>query len=72
MSASFLEQHRLSVQVQKPALRAVHAAGDLPGPDPERTSYGSFGSFSDPDGNAWIVQDVTTRRALPTAAALAG
>jgi catechol 2,3-dioxygenase-like lactoylglutathione lyase family enzyme len=33
-----------------------------PGPDPERTSYGSFCSFSDPDGNAWLVQEVTTRR----------
>ena len=33
----------------------------LPGPHPNRTSYGSFFSFSDPDGNAWIVQEVTTR-----------
>jgi len=32
-----------------------------PGPDPERTSYGSFCSFTDPDGNLWIVQEVTTR-----------
>ena len=32
-----------------------------PGPDPERTSYGSFCSFNDPDGNTWIVQEVTTR-----------
>ena len=30
-------------------------------PDPERTSYGSFFSFADPDGNAWLVQEVTTR-----------
>jgi catechol 2,3-dioxygenase-like lactoylglutathione lyase family enzyme len=34
----------------------------LPGPDPERTSYGSFCAFTDPDGNAWLVQEVTTRR----------
>src|SRR6201988_2153191 len=33
----------------------------LPGPDPERTSYGSFFAFSDPDGNAWLVQEVITR-----------
>jgi len=33
-----------------------------PGPDPERTSYGSFCSFNDPDGNLWLVQEVTTRR----------
>src|SRR3989440_13091129 len=32
-----------------------------PGPDPERTSYGSFLSFNDPDGNTWLVQEVTTR-----------
>src|SRR5712672_2668336 len=32
-----------------------------PGPDPERASYGSFCAFSDPDGNTWIVQEVTTR-----------
>jgi catechol 2,3-dioxygenase-like lactoylglutathione lyase family enzyme len=32
-----------------------------PGVDPERTSYGSFFSFSDPDGNVWLVQEVTTR-----------
>jgi catechol 2,3-dioxygenase-like lactoylglutathione lyase family enzyme len=33
----------------------------LSGPDPKRTSYGSFFSFKDPDGNAWLVQEVTTR-----------
>jgi catechol 2,3-dioxygenase-like lactoylglutathione lyase family enzyme len=33
----------------------------LPGPDPEHTSYGSFFAFADPDGNAWLVQEVTTR-----------
>ena len=33
-----------------------------PGPDPDRTSYGSFCSFTDPDGNTWLVQEVTTRR----------
>jgi catechol 2,3-dioxygenase-like lactoylglutathione lyase family enzyme len=32
-----------------------------PGPDPERTSYGSFCAFHDPDGNTWLVQEVTTR-----------
>ncbi len=30
----------------------------LPGPDPERRSYNSFLSFSDPDGNGWLVQEV--------------
>jgi len=31
------------------------------GPDPERKSYGSYVSFEDPDGNVWIVQEVTRR-----------
>ena len=43
----------------------------IAGPDPEHTSYGSFFSFNDPDGNAWLVQEVTARRHLPTAAAQA-
>ncbi len=41
-----------------------HHAGTqarVPGPDPERKSYSSFVSFSDPDGNGWIVQELTTR-----------
>jgi catechol 2,3-dioxygenase-like lactoylglutathione lyase family enzyme len=32
-----------------------------PGPDPDRSSYGSFFSVTDPDGNTWLVQEVTTR-----------
>jgi len=31
------------------------------GPDPERKSYCSYVSFQDPDGNVWIVQEVTRR-----------
>ena len=31
------------------------------GPAPDRRSYGSFVSFSDPDGNGWLVQEITTR-----------
>jgi catechol 2,3-dioxygenase-like lactoylglutathione lyase family enzyme len=37
------------------------AEARLPGPDPKHTSYGSFFAFNDPDGNAWLVQEVTTR-----------
>jgi hypothetical protein len=32
-----------------------------PGPDPDRTSYGSCFSFTDPDHNTYLVQEVTTR-----------
>jgi catechol 2,3-dioxygenase-like lactoylglutathione lyase family enzyme len=40
-----------------------HAGTDarVPGPDPQRGSYGSFLSFSDPDGNGWLLQEITTR-----------
>jgi len=31
------------------------------GPAPDHKSYGSFLSFSDPDGNSWFVQEITTR-----------
>lgn len=31
------------------------------GVDPERQSYRTYGSFADPDGNEWILQEVTTR-----------
>jgi catechol 2,3-dioxygenase-like lactoylglutathione lyase family enzyme len=36
-------------------------AGRISGPDPERQSYRSYVSFEDPDGNSWIVQEVTRR-----------
>jgi len=35
--------------------------GRLSGPHPQRRSYASFASFSDPDGNGWLFQEVTTR-----------
>jgi catechol 2,3-dioxygenase-like lactoylglutathione lyase family enzyme len=35
--------------------------GRLSGPDPKRQSYASFASFSDPDGNGWLLQEVTSR-----------
>ncbi|BCZ83567.1 glyoxalase [Paraburkholderia terrae] len=41
-----------------------HHAGEegrLSGPHPSRATYGSFASFSDPDGNGWVFQEVTTR-----------
>jgi catechol 2,3-dioxygenase-like lactoylglutathione lyase family enzyme len=35
--------------------------GRVSGPAPDRSSYRSFASFSDPDGNGWLFQEVTTR-----------
>lgn len=51
-----------------------HGAGQnpdrrVPGPDPERGSYKSFATFADPDGNTWLLQEVTQRlpgRVWPT------
>ena len=42
-------------------LRVEGTKGRLPGPDPDRSSYFSFASFSDPDGNSWLLQEVTSR-----------
>jgi catechol 2,3-dioxygenase-like lactoylglutathione lyase family enzyme len=35
--------------------------GRVPGTDPKRRDYASFASFSDPDGNGWVLQEVKTR-----------
>jgi hypothetical protein len=35
--------------------------GPIPGLDPEHRSYFSRATFSDPDGNVWLVQEITTR-----------
>jgi catechol 2,3-dioxygenase-like lactoylglutathione lyase family enzyme len=37
------------------------ANGRVSGPAPNDASYGSFASFSDPDGNSWLFQEITTR-----------
>jgi catechol 2,3-dioxygenase-like lactoylglutathione lyase family enzyme len=38
-----------------------HGPGRVPGPAPEHNTYGSFAAFSDPDGNGWLLQEITTR-----------
>lgn len=35
--------------------------GRVSGPAPEHADYGSFASFSDPDGNGWVLQEIKTR-----------
>jgi catechol 2,3-dioxygenase-like lactoylglutathione lyase family enzyme len=35
--------------------------GRVPGPDADRRSYASFATFTDPDGNRWWLQEITTR-----------
>jgi catechol 2,3-dioxygenase-like lactoylglutathione lyase family enzyme len=36
-------------------------AARVPGRDPDGRSYGSWASFSDPDGNSWLLQEITER-----------
>ena len=33
-----------------------------PGPDPQRRSYASYATFSDPDGNVWLLQEINKRQ----------
>jgi catechol 2,3-dioxygenase-like lactoylglutathione lyase family enzyme len=41
--------------------RPAGANDRLSGPAPEHQSYGSFASFEDPDGNGWLLQEITAR-----------
>jgi catechol 2,3-dioxygenase-like lactoylglutathione lyase family enzyme len=41
--------------------RAGVGEAPLSGPEPARRTYGSFASFNDPDGNSWLLQEVTAR-----------
>ena len=62
----------LGVAVSEPfhGANGVYVGSDEPylfgsvrvsGPDPEHRSYRSFASFRDPDGNGWVLQEITTR-----------
>jgi catechol 2,3-dioxygenase-like lactoylglutathione lyase family enzyme len=72
LEAARKDQLERGIDVSKPFHGAgdVHAGPDEPylsgsvrvsGVDPKRGSYGSFASFSDPDGNGWLFQEITTR-----------
>ena len=39
----------------------LRSKGRTPGRDPQNRSYFSFASFTDPDGNGWLLQEITTR-----------
>jgi catechol 2,3-dioxygenase-like lactoylglutathione lyase family enzyme len=41
--------------------RGVGGRGRLPGRDPGGATYGSFAAFEDPDGNRWLLQEITQR-----------
>jgi hypothetical protein len=52
-----------STQVSSGLSVAQSAAteGHLPGGDPDHTSYRTFASFTDPDGNSFLLQEITDR-----------
>jgi catechol 2,3-dioxygenase-like lactoylglutathione lyase family enzyme len=52
---------RRGVQVSGIFHLAPGEQSPVPGRDPEGRSYVSFASFSDPDGNSWLIQEVNTR-----------
>jgi len=41
--------------------RPAGTGGQVSGPAPGHRSYGSFATFSDPDGNGWLLQEITAR-----------
>jgi len=49
------------VDVSEVFHRAGPGQPPLSGPDPQRRSYVSFATFSDPDGNGWLLQEINTR-----------
>ena len=72
IEAARAELSARGVEVSEPFHDAgdAHAGADEPylfgrirvtGPDPEHRSYRSFASFSDPDGNGWLLQEITAR-----------
>ena len=62
--AELTERGAVVSEVFHDSTGVFHHAGTaarVPGPAPEHKSYGSFASFSDPDGNGWLIQEITTR-----------
>jgi catechol 2,3-dioxygenase-like lactoylglutathione lyase family enzyme len=50
-------------EAQGAQFRLIGASGRLSGPAPDHLSYRSYATFNDPDGNTWVLQEVTVRMA---------
>ena len=61
IEAARAELIRNDVDVSEPFHYAGIRGPRIPGLHPERASYGSYATFSDPDGNGWLLQEVKTR-----------
>src|SRR5262249_10840354 len=51
----------IAVGIEVSEIFHLGPSGPVSGPDPERGTYRSLASFSDPDGNTWLLQEITTR-----------
>ena len=49
------------VEVSEPFHSDPRTHASVPGPDPQGRSYQTYASFSDPDGNGWLLQEIKTR-----------
>lgn len=60
LDAARSELGKRGVKVSEPFHRSADGA-PTPGRDPQRRSYNSYATFQDPDGNTWLLQEVTQR-----------
>jgi predicted lactoylglutathione lyase len=61
IEAARAELVRRGAAVSEVSHTAAVGAKPLPGVSPEHTSYSSFASFKDPDGNGWMLQEIRQR-----------
>jgi catechol 2,3-dioxygenase-like lactoylglutathione lyase family enzyme len=61
MAAARAELIGRGVDVSEPFHFTAIGAAPQPGPHPDRRSYSTHATFSDPDGNSWLLQEITAR-----------
>ena len=61
MAAARAELIRRGADVSEPFHFPSIGAAPMPGPHPDGRSYSTYATFSDPDGNSWLLQEITTR-----------
>jgi catechol 2,3-dioxygenase-like lactoylglutathione lyase family enzyme len=61
MAAARAELIGRGVEVSEPFHFTSIGGAPQPGPHPEGRSYSTYAAFSDPDGNSWLLQEITTR-----------
>jgi catechol 2,3-dioxygenase-like lactoylglutathione lyase family enzyme len=61
MATARAELIRRGADVSEPFHFPSLGAAPMPGPHPDGRSYSTYATFSDPDGNSWLLQQITTR-----------